>query len=165
MVSLPSNKTAVIAYQMSYAYWFAAFPSLARNLPIQRECAEKYNAGQITRGEYDAVDSMNPNHICNMGLCISGAADIPFVAIGIGILYGMHSNEGTSENNWGLSILIAWSSAYWIVLAAPWFVLEKTKARPAFATRQEYHHGWVVAALPSKPMRPQTQADSGVSCR
>ena len=117
----------MIAFQLAYAYWFAAFPGLARNTPILREHAAKYNAHEISREEYDVVDSMKRNEICNMGLYISGMGEIPLVAIGIGILYAVHSNATTANNDWGLSILIAWSSTSWLVLAVPWFVLEKRR--------------------------------------
>lgn len=122
-----ADVTTVIAFQSAYAYWFAAFPGLARNTPTLREHAEKYNAGEISREEYDAVDSMKRNEICNMGLYISGMGEIPLVAIGIGILYSIHSNASTANNNWGLSVLIGWSSSIWLVLAVPWFVLEKRR--------------------------------------
>lgn len=117
----------MIVFQLGYAYWVAAFPGLARNTPILRKHAERYNAREISREEYDAVDSTKRNEICNMGLYISGMGEIPFVAVGIGILYGVHSNASTANNNWGLSVLIAWSSAFWLVLAIPWFVLEKRR--------------------------------------
>lgn len=114
-------------YQLAFAYWFAAFPGLARNTPTLREHAERYNAGEISRDEYDAVDSAKRNEICNTALYICGMGEIPIVAIGIGILYGVHSNASTANNSWGLSVLIAWSSALWLVLAIPWFVLEKRR--------------------------------------
>ncbi|CAF9918060.1 MAG: hypothetical protein ALECFALPRED_000512 [Alectoria fallacina] len=117
----------LILFQLAYAYWFAAFPGLARNTSTLREHATKYNAHEISREEYDAVDSMKRNEICNTGLYISGMGEIPLVAIGIGILYGVHSNQSTANNNWGLSVLIAWSSTFWLVLAIPWFVLEKRR--------------------------------------
>jgi MFS-type transporter involved in bile tolerance (Atg22 family) len=112
---------------LATAYWFAAFPALARNTPIVREHAEKYKTGEISRNEYDAVDSTQRNEICNMGLYISGMAEIPLVVIGIGILYSVHANATTVDNNWGLSVLIAWSSVFFLVLAIPWFVLEKRR--------------------------------------
>lgn len=62
-----------------------------------------------------------------MGLYVSGIGEIPVVAIGIGILYGINSNASEANNNWGLSVLIAWGSAIWLILAIPWFMLEKRR--------------------------------------
>ena len=86
-----------------------------------------YNAGIISREKYDFVDSMKRNEICNMGLYVSGIGEIVVVAIGIGILYGVNSNASEANNNWGLSVLIAWGSAVWLILAIPWFILEKRR--------------------------------------
>jgi MFS-type transporter involved in bile tolerance (Atg22 family) len=117
----------VIAYQLATAYWFAAFPGLARNTPTLRQAAEKFNSGEISRDEYDAVDSRKRNEICNTGLYVVGIGEIPLVGIGIGILYGVKSNASTANNSWGLSVFIAWSSVIWLVLAIPWFILEKRR--------------------------------------
>lgn len=117
----------LVVYQIAYTYWLAAFPALARNTPALREQAEKYNAGTISRETYDAVDSMKRNEICNMALYVSGIGALPVIAIAIGILYAVNSNGSEANNNWGLSVLMAWGSAVWLTLAIPWFVLEKKR--------------------------------------
>lgn len=114
-------------YGLAASYFLAAAPGLARNTPTMREHAERYNAGEITREEYDTVDSLKRNEIINMGLFYDGVGQIPLIAIGIGILYGLHANASITNNNWALSVLIAWTSAYWIMTAIPWFVLEKRR--------------------------------------
>lgn len=126
-VRLNTDLKSVIVYNLVYGYWFAALPGLARNTHALRECARKYNAREIAREKYDAIDSMKRNEICNTELFISGLGEAPLVAIGIGILYGVHANASPANNNWGLSVLIAWSSAYWLVSAIPWFTLEKRR--------------------------------------
>ena len=70
---------------------------------------------------------MKRNEISNMALYISGIGEIVIIAISIAILYSIHSNSSAEQNNWGLSILIAWGSAAWLALAIPWFVLEKRR--------------------------------------
>ncbi len=112
---------------MSSTYFFAAFPGLARNTSTIRENAERYSCGDITREEYDTVDSMKRNEIMNIGLYICGVGQLPLVAIGIGILYALHPNSSTANNNWALSVSVAWTSAYWVILAIPWFILEKRR--------------------------------------
>ena len=122
-----TEKKIVMTYQLAGAYFIAAFPGLARNTLTLREHAEKYNSGKITREEYDTVDSMKRNEIVNMGLYVCGVGQLPLVAIGIGILYGLHSNASTANNNWALSVIVAWTSTYWLILAIPWFFLEKRR--------------------------------------
>ena len=105
----------------------SSFPGLARNTLALRLKAEEYNAGNITREEYDTADSMKRNELSNMALYISGIGEIFILVIGVAILHGVHSNASAEQNNWGLSILIAFGSAAWLVLAIPWFVLEKRR--------------------------------------
>ena len=104
-----------------------SFPGLARNTLALRLKADEYNAGNITREEYDTADSMKRNELSNMALYISGIGEIFILVIGVAILHGVHSNASAEQNNWGLSILIAFGSAAWLVLAIPWFVLEKRR--------------------------------------
>ncbi len=47
-----ADSVTVIMYGLAVAYFFAAFPGLARNTPTIREHAEKYSRGEITREEY-----------------------------------------------------------------------------------------------------------------
>ena len=122
-----TNASIVVAYQLALAYWFAAFPGLARNTPALRQAAEKFNLGEISRDEYDAVDSRKRNEICNMALFSMGFGEIPAIGVGIGLLYGVKSNASTTNNNWGLSVFLAWSSAFWLLMAIPWFILEKRR--------------------------------------
>lgn len=62
-----------------------------------------------------------------MALYVSGIGALPVIAIAIGILYAVNSNGSEANNNWGLSVLMAWGSAVWLTLAIPWFVLEKKR--------------------------------------
>ena len=121
------DRTIVIMYQLAGAYFIAAFPGLARNTPTIREHAEMFSRREISREEYDKVDSMKRNEINNMGLYVCGIGQLPLVAIAIGIVYGLHSNASDANNNWSLSVIIAWTSVYWLVLSIPWFVLEKRR--------------------------------------
>lgn len=116
-----------MVWGLSSAYFYAAFPGMARNTSTIRECAEKYSCGEISREEYDAVDSMKRNEIMNLGLYVCGVGQLPLIAIGIGILYALHPDSSTTNNNWALSVSVAWTSAYWVILAIPWFVLEKRR--------------------------------------
>ena len=70
---------------------------------------------------------MKRNEISNMGLYFCGIGQLPFVAIGIGILFALDANVSVANNNWALSALIAWTASYWLMTAIPWFVLEKRR--------------------------------------
>lgn len=72
---------------------------------------------------------MKRNELPNMALYISGIAEIFILTIGVAILHGVHSNASAEQNKWGLSILMIFGSAAWLVLAIPWLVLEKWRIR------------------------------------
>ena len=117
----------LIAYQMCFTFWFAAFPGLARNSREMRTKAEMYEAGEITRDEYDHADMMARNKISNTAFIIQSAAEIFILAIIIGIMFGINVNASSDNNNWGISVLIAFSTGIWVLVAIPWFVLEKRR--------------------------------------
>lgn len=117
----------LIAYQLCLTYWTAAFPGLARNTRTMRGKAEEYENGAITRQEYDHVDSMTRNHLSNTAFYVQSVGELFILAMIVGIMFGLHVNASTENNNWGLSVLIAFASGVWLLLAIPWFVLEKRR--------------------------------------
>ena len=117
----------LIAYQTTLTFWTAAFPGLARNTPELRAKAEEYNAGVITRDQYDYADTMQRSRLANMAFYIQSCGEIGILAILVGILYGVDVRANEANNNWGLSVLIAFATGVWVLLAIPWFVCEKRR--------------------------------------
>ncbi|KAH0152195.1 hypothetical protein KCU67_g9926, partial [Aureobasidium melanogenum] len=103
----------LIGYQCTLGFWSAAFPGLARNTREIREKARDFADGTITREQYDHADSMKRNELSN--------------AIIVGIMFAMHVDDSTANNNYGLSVLIAFSSGVWLLLSLPWFFMEKKR--------------------------------------
>lgn len=142
------------------------FPGLARNTSQLREKAEQYQAGEITREEYDYADTLKRSELSNMAFYIQSLGEIVILAVIVGIMFGLKVNKSTENNNWGLSVLIAFASGVWLLLAIPWFIKEKRRAgqkvcacsaRPQpvhvvltcqGSTRNEYYHSRHLAAIP-----------------
>ena len=122
-----SDSGAVIAYQTTLTFWTAAFPSLARNTPELRQKAEAYSAGNLTRDEYDYADTLQRSRLSNMAFYIQSVGEVFILAMIVGILFGVHVQDSEANNNYGLSVLIAFGTGVWILLAIPWFVLEKRR--------------------------------------
>jgi len=118
---------AVIAYQTSLTFWTAAFPGLARNTPQLRAKAEEYTAGNITRDEYDYADTLQRSRLSNMAFYIQSCGEIVILAVIVGILFGVHVKDSEANNNFGLSVLITFATAVWLLLAIPWFIIEKRR--------------------------------------
>lgn len=117
----------LMAYQLCLTYWTAAFPGLARNTKELREKAQEFEDGQITRDEYDFIDSMKRNELSNTAFYIQSVGEIVILAVIVGVMFGVNVNASTAANNWGLSVLIAFASGVWLLLAIPWFALEKRR--------------------------------------
>lgn len=124
-VSVGLYMVGLIAYQMCITFWSAAFPGLARNTPLMRDKAHEYEAGEIDRDAYDFHDMMMRNKIFNMAFIAQSAGEIIILAIMVGILFALDVNASVANNNFGLSVVIAYCTAWWVVLAIPWFILEK----------------------------------------
>lgn len=119
--------SAVIAYQTTLTFWTAAFPGLARNTSQLRAKAEDFNAGLITRDEYDYEDTMQRSRLSNIAFYVQSCGEVIILAVIVGVLYGVDVRASEANNNWGLSVLIAFATGVWLVLAIPWFVVEKRR--------------------------------------
>jgi MFS-type transporter involved in bile tolerance (Atg22 family) len=117
----------LICYQLTLTYWTAAFPSLARNQAVMRDRATQLGNGEITQLEYDHADEVERSRLSNIAFYIQSLGEIVILAIIVGIMFGVHVEDSTEDNNWGLSVLIAFATAVWLVLSLPWFVLERTR--------------------------------------
>ena len=117
----------MIAYQTTLTFWTAAFPGLARNTHELRIKAEQYTAGAITRDQYDYADTLQRSRLSNMAFYIQSVGEIGILAAIVGVLYGVNVRAGEANNNYGLSVLIAFATGVWLLLAIPWFVLEKRR--------------------------------------
>ena len=117
----------LIAYQMCLTFWTAAFPGLARNTRELRGMAEGYREGRVRREEYDEVDMMQRSRLSNMAFVVQSVGEVVILAVIVGVLFGVNVNASTEANNWGLSVLIAFATGVWLLLALPWFVLEKRR--------------------------------------
>ena len=117
----------VIAYQTTLTFWTAAFPGLARNTHQLRLKAEQYTAGQITRDQYDYADTLQRSRLSNMAFYIQSCGEIVILAVIVGVLYGVNVTASEVNNNYGLSVLIAFATGVWLLLALPWFILEKRR--------------------------------------
>lgn len=117
----------MIAYQATLTFWTAAFPGLARNTQQLRVKSEHYNNGIVTRDEYDFADMMQRSRLSNMAFYVQSCGEIVILAVIVGVLYGVNVRASQDNNNWGLSVLIAVATGIWLLLALPWFTLEKRR--------------------------------------
>ena len=124
----------MIAYQTTLTFWTAAFPGLARNTPQLRAKAEELKSGTITRDEYDYADTLQRSRLSNIAFYIQSCGEVVILALIVGVLFGVHVTASQANNNYGLSVLIAFATGVWVLLAIPWFILEKRRPVQALPT-------------------------------
>ncbi|OAA54918.1 Major facilitator superfamily domain, general substrate transporter [Cordyceps fumosorosea ARSEF 2679] len=125
---------SLVAYAVGFAwlaltltYWTAAFPSLARNTRWIRDSREALATGEISLPEMDRRDEMERSRLSNVAFYVQSVAEIAILAVIVGIMYAVHVRRSVEDNNWGLSVLIAFATGVWLLLSLPWFVVEKTR--------------------------------------
>jgi len=62
-----------------------------------------------------------------MAFYIQSLGEIVILAVIVGVMYAVDVTASVERNNWGLSVLIAFATGVWLLLALPWFVLEKRR--------------------------------------
>lgn len=117
----------LIAYQLTLTYWTAAFPSLARNTTKLKDSRLQYESGDITLEELDRRDEFERSRLSNVSFYIQSVGEVVILAIIVGIMFGVKVDDSAENNNWGLSVLIAFATAVWVVLSLPWFFVEKKR--------------------------------------
>ncbi|KAG5647014.1 hypothetical protein DXG03_001739 [Asterophora parasitica] len=103
-----------MAEQCSLTFWTAAFPGLSRDLPEVQESLADVNAGKKSVQEHAKLVSLSRNRISNMSFTICSLGEVVILAIMIGILKGIGSDESTENNTKAFSVLIAFSGAVWL---------------------------------------------------
>ncbi|CAG8983140.1 hypothetical protein HYALB_00004583, partial [Hymenoscyphus albidus] len=124
----------LIAYQTTLTFWTAAFPGLARNTPHMREKAKEFEAGEISREEYDRIDTLKRSELSNMAFYVQSIGEVFILVIIVGIMFAIDVDSSAAANNWGLSVLIAFATGVWVLLAMPWFFKEKRRAGQTIPT-------------------------------
>jgi len=70
---------------------------------------------------------MKRSELSNMAFYIQSLGELVILAIIVGIGFGLNVNASVENNNWGLSVLIAFATGVWLLLSLPWFWLEKRR--------------------------------------
>ncbi|KAJ8503031.1 hypothetical protein ONZ45_g11211 [Pleurotus djamor] len=121
----------LITYQCTLTFWTAAFPGLARDLPEVKESAEQVKCGEASPDDHANFESLSRNRISNVSFAVCSLGEVIILAVMVGILKALKSDESTANNTKAFSVLIAFSGGVWLLCAIPWFLFEKR--RPGLA--------------------------------
>ncbi|KAG6018876.1 hypothetical protein E4U41_003523 [Claviceps citrina] len=82
----------------------------------------------MTAQELRRVDELERSRLSNVAFWMQGVGEMAMLAVVVGIVRGIGDDN---NNNWRLSVLIAFAAAFWLAASLPWFVLERD--RPGLA--------------------------------
>ncbi|KAF5339253.1 hypothetical protein D9758_013320 [Tetrapyrgos nigripes] len=122
----------ILAIAVSFAWLGVDDPSqwragIALYILGLKESLTHVKEGRKTLAEHAQLTSLSRNRISNMSFTICSAGEIVILAIMVGILKGLHSDESTENNTKAFSVLIAFAGGVWLLCALPWFFLEKRR--------------------------------------
>ncbi|KAF2147575.1 uncharacterized protein K452DRAFT_217809 [Aplosporella prunicola CBS 121167] len=143
-----------IAYGSTLVFFAAIFPRLARYMPHVRKAREEdLKDGRISQDEYDAIESLERNHISNVSTAHSNVGYVMTLAVSLSVLLPMRGNS--YANNWALFL----STAYSIVFGVWWFIFQQKRPGPRLPRDSSYATiGWKQVFLALREIRhlPQT---------
>ncbi|TFK74120.1 MFS general substrate transporter [Pluteus cervinus] len=114
-------------FKCSLTFWTAAFPGLARDLPEVKRSYHEAITGHKTVLDHANLASLARNRICNISFAVCSVGEIIILALMVGILKGLDSDESVENNTRAFSVLIAFSGGLWLLCALPWFWLEQRR--------------------------------------
>ncbi|KAJ5736351.1 uncharacterized protein N7483_001476 [Penicillium malachiteum] len=114
-----------IAYGATLVFYAAVFPRIARYMPHVRKARDELKEGKINQAEYDAIESLERNHISNIGYFLT-------LVLNLSVLLPMQGNE--FANNLALCL----TNSYWVVLGVWWFVFQQKRPGPKIPKGSNY---------------------------
>ncbi|GAQ04298.1 hypothetical protein ALT_1619 [Aspergillus lentulus] len=124
---------AYIAYGATLVFYAAVFPRLARYMPHVRKAREEdLKEGKISRQEYDAIESLERNHISNISTAHSNIGYLFTLVLNLSVLLPLQNN--TYSNNLALCL----TNSYWVVLGVWWFIFQQKRPGPKVPKGSNY---------------------------
>ncbi|KAJ5163547.1 Major facilitator superfamily domain general substrate transporter, partial [Penicillium coprophilum] len=117
---------AYIAYGATLVFYAAVFPRLARYTPHVRKAREEdLREGKIDQEEYDAIESLERNHISNIGYLLT-------LVLNLSVLLPLQNN------NFSNNLALCLTNSYWVVLGIWWFIFQQKRPGPKIPKGSSY---------------------------
>ncbi|KAF8914395.1 autophagy-related protein 22-like protein [Gymnopilus junonius] len=121
-----------ISYGATLVFYAALFPRLARNTLHSRTLRAKFEAGAISREEYEVEESMEKNRISNISTAHSNIGYIVTLCLNLTILIPLAKNP--KANNYTLVLV----NSYWVLLGIWWFIFQQPRPGPRLPKGESY---------------------------
>ncbi|KAH8426916.1 uncharacterized protein LDX57_004639 [Aspergillus melleus] len=124
---------AYVAYGATLVFYAAVFPRLARYMPHVRKAREEdLREGKISQEEYDAVESLERNHISNISTAHSNIGYFLTLLINLSVLIPLQNN------NYSNNLALCLTNSYWVVLGVWWFMFQQKRPGPKVPKGSNY---------------------------
>ncbi|KAL3477591.1 autophagy-related protein 22-like protein [Aspergillus californicus] len=122
-----------VAYGATLVFYAAVFPKLARFVPHVRKAREEdLREGRIDQREYDAIESLERNHISNISTAHSNIGYLAVLALNLSVLLPLQGN------NYANNLAICITNSYWVVLGVWWFIFQQKRPGPKVPEGSSY---------------------------
>ncbi|KAJ7639302.1 autophagy-related protein 22-like protein [Roridomyces roridus] len=121
-----------ISYGATLVFYAALFPRLARNTARSKEIRAQYDAGEISKEEYEREESMQKNLISNISTAHSNIGYIATLCLNLSILLPLASNA--KVDNYTLVL----TNAYWVITGIWWFIFQQPRPGPPLPKGESY---------------------------
>ncbi|PYH92605.1 hypothetical protein BO71DRAFT_329585 [Aspergillus ellipticus CBS 707.79] len=122
-----------IAYGATLVFYAAVFPRLAHYMPHVRKAREEdLREGRISQEEYDAIESLERNHISNVSTAHSNIGYLATLILNLSVLLPLQNNS--FSNNVALCL----TNSYWVILGVWWFIFQQKRPGPKVPKGSNY---------------------------
>ncbi|KAE8319208.1 autophagy-related protein Atg22B2 [Aspergillus transmontanensis] len=122
-----------VAYGATLVFYAAVFPRLARFMPHVRKAREEdLREDKITLDEYDAIESLEKNHISNVSTAHSNIGYLLTLALNLSVLLPLQGN------NYSNNLALCLTNSYWVVLGLWWFIFQQKRPGPPVPKGSSY---------------------------
>ncbi|KAJ3522913.1 hypothetical protein NMY22_g11679 [Coprinellus aureogranulatus] len=137
-----------ISYGATLVFYAAAFPRLARNTAHTRTLRQRFEAGEISREEYEREESLEKNRISNISTTHSNIGYIATLCLNLTLLLPLEDHP--MVNNYVLVLV----NSYWVLTGIWWFIFQQPRPGPPVPKGESYLTiGWKQIWLACKQYR------------
>ncbi|KAL4978215.1 autophagy-related protein 22-like protein [Aspergillus desertorum] len=122
-----------VAYGATLVFYAAVFPKLARYMPHVRKAREEdLRERRIDQRGYDAIESLERNHISNISTAHSNIGYLTVLLLNLSVLLPMQGD------NYANNLAICLTNSYWVVLGVWWFIFQQKRPGPRVPKGSNY---------------------------
>ncbi|RAH45036.1 uncharacterized protein BO95DRAFT_443491 [Aspergillus brunneoviolaceus CBS 621.78] len=121
-----------VAYGATLVFYAAVFPRLARHMPHVQRARQDLKEEKISQREYDAIESLERNHISNVSTAHSNIGYLAVLVLNLSVLLPLQNHS--FSNNLALCL----TNSYWVILGIWWFIFQQKRPGPRIPEGSSY---------------------------